>query len=204
MNLIFDKTDKGREEISTRKYRLAPRLRTLLLLIDGKKSTDILLQKIAGLDGQSISELQVSGFIQPIGESDSATTVSESVTDSTTIQAQPADITAPVIQDPTQVDKAITAKPLAEEVADAVADAETSQFKALQAFYTETIRTKIGLRGYSLQQIVDQAVSVRALRELRESYLAAVTKAKGESIAQNMAVRLDQLLDAENADMLRK
>lgn len=200
MNLIFDKTDKGREEISTRKYRLAPRLRTLLLLIDGKKSTDILLQKIAGLDGQSISELQVSGFIQPIGESDSATTVSESATDSTTIQAQPADITAPVIQDPTQVDKAITAKPLAEEVA----DAETSQFKALQAFYTETIRTKIGLRGYSLQQIVDQAVSVRALRELRESYLAAVTKAKGESIAQNMAVRLDQLLDAENADMLRK
>lgn len=62
---IFDKTDKGREEIATRKYHLASRLRTLLVLIDGKKNSDELLKKLAGmgLDETSVAELQRDGFI---------------------------------------------------------------------------------------------------------------------------------------------
>ena len=48
-NFIFDKTDKGREEIITRQYRLASRLRPLLVLIDGKKTTPELLQQVGGL-----------------------------------------------------------------------------------------------------------------------------------------------------------
>jgi hypothetical protein len=34
---IYEKTDKGRAEIATRQNRLPARLRTLLLLIDGKR-----------------------------------------------------------------------------------------------------------------------------------------------------------------------
>lgn len=66
---IFDKTDKGREEIATRKYHLASRLRTLLVLIDGKKSGDELLKKLAGmgLDEASVVELQRDGFIHESG-----------------------------------------------------------------------------------------------------------------------------------------
>ncbi|MEO7030857.1 MAG: hypothetical protein ABI351_05860 [Herbaspirillum sp.] len=66
---IFDKTDKGREEIATRKYHLASRLRTLLVLIDGKNSGDDLLKKLAGmgLDETSVAELQRDGFIHETG-----------------------------------------------------------------------------------------------------------------------------------------
>ncbi|TDK68345.1 hypothetical protein [Sapientia aquatica] len=65
-NIIFDKTDKGREEIITRKYRLASRLRTLLVLVDGKHDSDDLLRKVAaiGLNQASLDELEQQGYIQ--------------------------------------------------------------------------------------------------------------------------------------------
>ena len=64
-NRIFDKSDKGREEIATRKYHLASRLRTLLVLMDGKHTAADLLQKVSGLglNVQSIDELLENGFI---------------------------------------------------------------------------------------------------------------------------------------------
>ena len=64
--IIFDKTDKGREEIVTRRYKLASRLRTLLVLIDGRQSSDELLAKVAslGLTQVSVEELEQQGYIQ--------------------------------------------------------------------------------------------------------------------------------------------
>ena len=64
--IIFDKSDKGREEIITRKYKLANRLRTLLVLIDGKQSSDELLAKVVslGLTEANILELEQLGYIQ--------------------------------------------------------------------------------------------------------------------------------------------
>lgn len=68
--IIFDKTDKGRDEIISRKYRLASRLRTLLVLVDGKHSSDELLSKVGalGLTQTSIDELEQQGFIQRRGQ----------------------------------------------------------------------------------------------------------------------------------------
>lgn len=67
-NRIFDKTQKGREEIVTRKYRLAQRLRALLVLIDGQRSSADLLEKVSGLglDERSIQELHDNGYIHVI------------------------------------------------------------------------------------------------------------------------------------------
>jgi len=69
LNIIFDKTDKGREEIISRKYRLAGRLRTLLVLVDGKQTSEGLLSKVSalGLSQASIDELEHLGFIQRQG-----------------------------------------------------------------------------------------------------------------------------------------
>ncbi|PRC90771.1 hypothetical protein [Solimicrobium silvestre] len=65
-NIIFDKTDKGREEIISRKYHLASRLRTLLVMVDGKHSSDDLLAKVEplGLTQASVEELEQQGYIQ--------------------------------------------------------------------------------------------------------------------------------------------
>lgn len=63
---VFEKTDKGREEIATRKHRLPPRLRSLLVMIDGKHTSEELLKQIAplGLDENSIVELLGNQFIR--------------------------------------------------------------------------------------------------------------------------------------------
>mgnify|MGYP003576481786 CR=1 FL=1 len=47
----FAKTEKGREEIRDRKYALQPRLRTLLVMIDGSKTADELVQAAKRLGG---------------------------------------------------------------------------------------------------------------------------------------------------------
>ncbi|MEO6353206.1 MAG: hypothetical protein ABIO19_01180, partial [Burkholderiaceae bacterium] len=62
---IYDKTQKGREEIATRKHGLAQRLRALLVMIDGQHSTTDLLEKVSGLGLglHSIQELLDNGYI---------------------------------------------------------------------------------------------------------------------------------------------
>lgn len=62
---IYDKTDKGREEIATRKHQLATRLRTLLVLVDGRRPQEELLRNVAGLglDESALQALQAQGFI---------------------------------------------------------------------------------------------------------------------------------------------
>jgi hypothetical protein len=165
---IFDKTDKGREEIATRKYHLSTRLRALLLLIDGKQRTDNLLQKFAGigLTEDSLTELLNDGYIHAV--------------------AAPAP--APEVA-PTQA----VAQPAIAPGARTLPDGQT-QFEAIYHFYTETIKSSIGLRGYGLQLKVEKAGSLEELRELRRPYLEAVLKAKGNEIARSLRGRLDELL----------
>jgi hypothetical protein len=188
MHRIFDKTDKGREEIATRKYRLAPRLRTLLLLIDGRQSTGQLLQKIAGLDEQSINELLDGGFIQDIDD------ISDIIT------VMPIEIDEAEVPVAAQ-ENAVVEDTAAEEVALAtlaLAEGET-KFQAIHKFYTDTIRATLGLRGYNFQLKVDQAKSLDDLRVLHEPYIAAVLKAKGDGIARELHLRLEQLFNLEDA-----
>ena len=65
----FAKTEKGREEIRDRKYALQPRLRTLLVMIDGSKTADELVQAARRLGGgqEILQELLKEGFIDEAG-----------------------------------------------------------------------------------------------------------------------------------------
>jgi len=62
---VYMKSDKGREEIQTRKYKLGPSLRTLLIMIDGKmKAVDIIKQtKQMGISAEMMDQLVEQGFI---------------------------------------------------------------------------------------------------------------------------------------------
>jgi NaMN:DMB phosphoribosyltransferase len=169
-NSIFDKTDKGREEIATRKYHLATRLRTLLLLIDGKHRTEDLLIKLTGmgLTEESLTELLNDGFIQAVA-------------------------TAPAAARPQAAPAPVAAQPAVSSGARVLPDGQT-QFEAIYHFYTETIKSTIGLRGYGLQLKVEKAGTIEELRELRRPYLEAVLKAKGNEMARGLRLRLDELL----------
>ncbi|AMO94430.1 hypothetical protein CFter6_1728 [Collimonas fungivorans] len=178
--IIYDKTDRGRTEIATRGQTVAPRLRTLLLLVDGKTGNDELLRKVAGLGlGQEhLDELLQAGLIQATADSGST-------------KANTGSSPAPV---ETPASKNMAPPTAASMPAEQVLPPGQTQFEAIYHFYNDTIKSMIGLRGYGLQLKVERASSVQDFRELRQQYLEAVLKAKGEEIARSLRGRLDQLL----------
>lgn len=177
MTRILDKTAKGREEIASRKYGLAPRLRTLLVLIDSKHTQEELLKQVGslGLNEHSIIELLDGGFIS-FHESDAPAAEASA----------PVTIPAPVTAPSASTDNVAYKSP--------PPSLSENQFQALYNFYTSTIKSAIGLRGYSLQLKVERAESVADFLELRQSYIEAVLQAQGEDMACNLRNRLDQLL----------
>jgi hypothetical protein len=177
MSTLFDKTDKGREEIATRKHHLAPRLRSLLVMIDGKHTAEDLLQKVSGigLTEQNLNELHEQGFIHAMA--DTAVTAAG----------------IPVVAEP--VPQAAAASATTPNAAlHAVLPEGQSQFEAIYRFYTETIKSTIGLRGYGLQLKVEKSSSIDEFRQLRKPYLEAVLKSQGPEMARSLRDRLDQLL----------
>lgn len=78
---LYDKTAKGKKEIATRSGRLAPRLRTLLVLVDGRRTVEELLHHVAGigLHGEALAELLEHGYIVPATGDDPAATVAVTV-----------------------------------------------------------------------------------------------------------------------------
>lgn len=187
MNPILDKTDKGREEIATRKYRLAPRLRTLLVLIDGKHDANDLLKKVSGLglDEQSLTELLDSGFVH----STMINTLANP--DSIAAELDKVSITEPAASYNSMPP---ATEPVSGEQPVPEAPSHAEQYQALYNFYTETIKSTVGLRGYGLQLKVERASSIDDFRNLRQAYLDAVLKAKGNEMARSLGDRLDQLL----------
>jgi hypothetical protein len=188
---IYDKTAKGREEIATRKYQLAPRMRTLLLLIDGRKSQEELLRSVSGLGltADAIAELQAQDFVV-------LATSYSTITEPELQAAAPAPLPAPV---PVEAQPVPPPPPLVQAAAvraeaEAQAIPPAQQFQSLYEFYNKTIKSNIGLRGFTLQLKVEKASSVDELRELRRPYLEAIMKAKGSDIARSLANQLDQLL----------
>ena len=68
--LVFVKTPKGNDEITSRAYRLNHGLRYVLILVNGKSTVAEILAKGVGLPNmeQSLDELAVAGFIHTLTE----------------------------------------------------------------------------------------------------------------------------------------
>jgi hypothetical protein len=62
MTIIFRKTAKGLAEIETRVYKLAPRLRSVLIMVDGKRRDSELGQMLPQA-AEALAALQEEGFI---------------------------------------------------------------------------------------------------------------------------------------------
>jgi hypothetical protein len=173
---IYDKTAKGREEIATRKYQLAPRLRTLLVLVDGHKPEEELLRNVAGL-GLTASAMQ-------------ELLAQELIVLTTSYAALPEPVQPPAPQPAPEPELETTSLPTPSQV---------QQFRSVYDFYNKTIKSTMGLRGFTLQLKVEKAGSVDELRELRDPYLEAVQKAKGRDTAIQLARQLDILLGGGSA-----
>ncbi|MBX3605696.1 MAG: hypothetical protein KF788_10500 [Piscinibacter sp.] len=69
MSTVYRKTDKGQHEIDTRELRIPPRLRTALILVDGKRDDDQLAGLIAGDSAETLRTLAEMGLIEAIAVS---------------------------------------------------------------------------------------------------------------------------------------
>jgi len=69
MATVYRKTAKGQREIETRENRLAPRLRTALILIDGRRDSDDLAKLFAAEAAATLQSLLGEGYIEAIGSS---------------------------------------------------------------------------------------------------------------------------------------
>jgi hypothetical protein len=62
---VYEKTGKGIEEFETRKYKLPQKFRSLLILIDGKKTSGAIVSQFSSMGDaeESLAELERQGFI---------------------------------------------------------------------------------------------------------------------------------------------
>jgi hypothetical protein len=65
MARTFAKTPKGTEEMALRNHGLSPRLRSALILVDGKKTDDALRAMLIHAD-ESLRQLESEGYIQVV------------------------------------------------------------------------------------------------------------------------------------------
>ena len=69
-SLVFQKTDRGREEIAKRTFRLDARRRMLLIIVDGQSDAATLAAKVAHVEGSDtfLQSLWTEGFIEPAAQ----------------------------------------------------------------------------------------------------------------------------------------
>lgn len=208
---IYDKTDKGREEIATRKYHLPAKLRALLVMMDGHRPLEALTKNFGamGLSSDNVLELLKDEFIVLVDDGVPELAPEQAALHRPGMSArarQTARLHASTAGRPHHGDEGpataiyeetddapVTPAPLpAAQPDDGMSDSE--RHMAVQAFYTQTIKSTLGLRGMMLQLKVEKCSGIEDFRELRDVYVEAVLKAKGSEMALSLSRRLDQLL----------
>jgi hypothetical protein len=67
MATVYRKTEKGQAEIATRQNHLAMKLRSALIMVDGKRTDEELLRMIPGDAHELLQSLLDQGYIEVIG-----------------------------------------------------------------------------------------------------------------------------------------
>ncbi len=167
---IFVKTEVGRIELRSRGMALPPRLRSLLVMVDGHKTVKVMLDKLHGMgvDESSLAELERLGLIERQHVQNTATT-----------QSAPA------------------ASPLPEHATEVAVSAQSPELLRLldvRNFYHRMIRDTIGTRGFMLQIDVENATTLEECRALRDRFLNAARKTADPAVVQLLEKELDRLL----------
>lgn len=168
MAVVFSKTRKGQEEIDTRAGGLTPRVRRVLIMVDGHRTVDDLRGMLAADDlTHTLGMLEEDGYIEV-----------QSLTDDKSGKAKAA---------PAQPLPSITAfKPIMQQ-----ADDPTNLAKA-RNFMTNTLNAFVGTLGAS--SLLDRIEAAKGHDGLRtvfdEWYHAIVTSRDGRREAETLRTKL--------------
>jgi hypothetical protein len=169
MVTVYRKTAKGATEVDTRAHRLPPRLRSALILVDGKRTDADLSSLIGPTAGESLQSLAGDGFIEVI-----------SVADTKRAAPAPAPVSAaaPAPAAPNTVAPSTTAS----------ADVSLRRREAVRA-----VNELLGPMGESLSMRMERAKTIDELRTLLEQALPVIAGARGRDVARAFADRFSDL-----------
>jgi hypothetical protein len=161
---VFVKSRAGVEEVKGRRLKLPPKLRTLLILVDGTKAAGILNAEAAGLGApaDALEQLERQGLIERVG--------------------------AAPVPDP-QERRSVVRGPADPSRLDPVA-----RFRAAQSLMNQTIVDSLGLKAFFFTLKLEKCATVEDLRAILDDYRAAIAKASGEAEAQVLSRRVRELL----------
>lgn len=200
--IIYDKTDKGREEIATRKWQLPSRMRSLLVLIDGKKSDAHIVQKIGGLGLtlQSLEELQENEFIQrvsvdamPAPDDLDLTQEAANVTlESNTLGSIDALEESQTIFEPSPDQDDAWNVDLDRLLDEEDEEEKESRVDMMKRYLSENIKENLGIKGFFLQRKLQKTQTLDELHVFRQAYVSAILHSKGKDKAIELRDEFDQ------------
>lgn len=158
--MIWGKTEAGRLEMQTRALVKERAQRNLLLVIDGIKTEEMLLQGLAGISMADFEALQSLGLIAPVAGSGNVR----------------------LGRAPTAPAEAPAAAAAAAAAAPAEADAPLD-YGQFTAALTQMISQELGLRGFVLTLAVEKAGTIEELQAVATRTLAQIAERKGEAKA---------------------
>ncbi len=162
---IYVKSPLGVEEIQNRNLPLAPRLRTMLIMVDGRKSVAALKEDAAkfGCPDDFIETLLAVGLIVKTGAA----------------QFTAASVAVPGVQSAAPAE----APPALDEYA---------KFRLAKDFMNNAVVNSLGIRAFFFTLKLERAGTVDDLRGLVKPFQDAITKASGVAEAK---ILTDQLLE---------
>jgi len=161
---IYAKTPAGAEEVKNRKIKLAPKIRTMLILIDGTKPVLVLREEAEalGVPADFIEQLEKLGLVRPVGAVGGG--------------AAPA-----------------AARAEAGAAAGAAMD-PVARFRAAQQFMNDTAVNALGIKAFFFTLKLERCATVDDLRGLLDAYREAMSKASGPEEAEVLCARVEELL----------
>ena len=177
MAIIYRKTAKGMAEIETRAHRLPPRMRSALILVDGKRSDTVLATMIQLQATETLHALAGQGFIEVL-----------SVAAGT---AAPAAAAAPVPGAPGAAAPLRPAPPPpapAPAVISAAPDWQTRRREAVRA-----VNDLLGPAGESASMRLERARNVDELRVALSSAVQTIGAARGRQAAEGFVARFSDV-----------
>jgi hypothetical protein len=168
MSIVFSKSARGQQEIDQRSGELTPRVRRLLILVDGKRSVDELRQVFPADDlTHSLGLLEEMGLIEMLADPALATSAGKS-----------------------------TRRPSITAFRPLPAQEKTDELVKARHFMSNTINSFVGTVGTST--LLDRIENARSHSELRATaddwYYAIVSSRDGRREAEALRAKLLEVI----------
>ena len=178
MTTVYRKSSKGQLEIETRANRLGPRLRTALILVDGRRS-DADLRALIQLEADAtLLALLEGGYIEVISTSPAAAPVAA---------AAPAPRPAPAVQAAAPV-QAVSSAPVAPAVAP-VPQVNPAALADRRRLAVRHLTDNLGPMAEDLALRIEKTRSWPELRNELELGRTVLARARGNAAAERFAAQ---------------